>query len=312
MPQSLPSRHHRLLLAVALVLTPVALLAAVGQPLLDVPLLRSNKGHAMVEIEFGPALKVECVVDTGAMSGVAPASVIDALGARAEALPSVNASGANGSITVERFRVSGLRLARLDLPPMIFVKRDLDGLSGPSGNAACVIGQPLLTPYAVELDGMQQRFRLWDAAGAVQWAVDQHAQSSAFSTPLAAFPVHDGLWGDGQIRWVLDTGAAATAINRAALAAAGLADAPALRVVERRGLDGHRVEQPVVAIVPTQLYAGLRPQTEVEVGDLPVLAALGIGADQPGGLIGADIIAGQRLLIDYQTHSLLVAAAAER
>ena len=275
-------------------------------PALDVPMLQSNKGHPLIEVNFPGAGMVDCVVDTGAMAGVAPKAVLAALGEFGEAMPEVSATGANGSVSVERVRVSGLRVADLELPAMTFVQRDLDGLTGPRGETACVIGQPLLTPYAVEFDGVEQRFRLWPKDSVADWSARHRAQSTDFLQPLAAFPVHQTSWSEGSIRWVLDTGAPLTSINAAARSAMGLGQEAPLRLVTRRGLDGLSKEQPVISIPPTLIYAGLRKQTEVEVGDLTVLMVLGVGPDQAGGLVGADIIAGQRLLIDYQGKQIWV------
>jgi predicted aspartyl protease len=300
------------LLAADLLLIGSAAPAADIAPILDVPMLQSNKGHPLIEIEFPGAGTVDCVVDTGAMAGVAPKAVLAAVGDHGEMLPSVSAIGANGSISVERIRVSDLHIGAMALPPMTFVQRDLDGLTGPSGQTACVIGQPLLTPYAAEFDGVDQRFRLWSKDDAPTWVAQHRALSTDIQHPMAAFPLHQTPWGDGSILWVLDTGAPFTSINPAARSALGLDQAPAVRQVTRRGLDGSPKEQPVIGIPPARLYAGLREQTEVEVADLPVLMALGIAQDQPGGLIGADIIAGQRLLIDYQGKSVWVAQTGNR
>ncbi|MCB1610801.1 MAG: hypothetical protein KDI60_03410, partial [Xanthomonadales bacterium] len=44
-------------------------------PALDVPMLQSNKGHPLIEVNFPGAGMVDCVVDTGAMAGVAPKAV---------------------------------------------------------------------------------------------------------------------------------------------------------------------------------------------------------------------------------------------
>lgn len=300
------------LLATGLLLMTSAAPAADISPMLDVPMLQSNKGHPLIEIEFPGAGTIDCVVDTGAMAGVAPKAVLAAVGDHGEMLPSVSATGANGSISVERIRVSGMHIGAMELPPMTFVQRDLDGLTGPGGQTACVIGQPLLTPYAPEFDGVEQRFRLWSTDAVPTWVARHQALSTDIQHPLASFPVHQTVWGGGSIRWVLDTGAPFTSINPAARTALGLDQAPALRQVTRRGLDGSPKEQPVIAIPPVRLYAGLREQTEVEVGVLPVLMALGIAQDQPGGLIGADIIAGQRLLIDYQAKQVWVAQSGNR
>lgn len=303
---------HRTALAFLSSLAAAGLCAAeIPTPVLDVPMLKSNKGHPVVEVRFPGDQRVECVVDTGASAGVASEAVLVRAAADAEALPVLSVEGANGSVEVKRFRVSGLRIAELALPPMIFVQRDLVGLTGPSGKTACVIGQSLLTPYAPEFDGVEQRFRLWASDDVSDWTVRNTAQPTSFESPVAAFPVHVSAWGQDSIRWVLDTGAPMTSINYAARSAMGLDSAQPVRTVERRGLDGQPVQQPVIVIPPTEIYAGLRRQTEVEVGDLPVLAALGIGGAQAGGLIGADIISGQRLLVDYRTNRVWVAVSIE-
>lgn len=283
----------------------------VRTPVLDVPMLKSNKGHPVIEVQFPGDQRVECVVDTGASAGVASEAVLVKAGAGAEALSVLSVEGANGNVEVKRYRVSGLRIETLALPPMIFVQRDLIGLTGPSGQGGCVIGQSLLTPYAPEFDGVQQHFRLWSSDDVPDWTVRNAAQPTSFESPVAAFPVHVSAWGSDSIRWVLDTGAPMTSINHAARSAMGLDSVMPLRTVERRGLDGQPVQQPVIAIPSTEIYAGLRRQTEVEVGDLPVLAALGISSAQAGGLIGADIISGQRLLVDYRTKQVWVAVTAQ-
>lgn len=44
--------------------------------------------------------------------------------------------------------------------------------------------------------------------------------------------------------------------------------------------------------------------TRVEIAELPVLETLGVRADAPGGLLGADAFRGRRVLIDLQRARL--------
>lgn len=289
-----------------------AVVATAAEPVVSVPLAASNRGHPMIELHARDGSAIWCVVDTGAMAGVASERLIQSLGADASRLDSVQTMGVKGPVQVERFELTALTLGTLALPPMRFVQQELKGLSGPDGQEACVIGQALLTPYAVEFDGIGQRLQLWPPEAAKDWPEQHAAERTDFSSPLAAFPVHRTDLDKGQIHWVLDTGAPVTTLNPEAAAALGVdvKTAPVLRTSERRGLDGAPRQVPSYAIPPTTIYAGLRPQREVEVTELPVLPTLtGAAEGQPGGLIGADILRGQRLLIDYAGKAIWVATA---
>lgn len=288
-----------------------AVAASAAEPVVSVPIESSNRGHPMVELHARDGSAIWCVVDTGAMAGVASEQLIQSLGADATRLDSVQTMGVKGPVQVERFELAGLTLGTLALPPMRFVQQELKGLSGPDGKDACVIGQALLTPYAVEFNGIEQRLLLWPPEVAKDWPQEHAAGRTGFTSPLAAFPVHRTAIAESQIHWVLDTGAPMTTLNPQAAAALGvdLKTAPVLRTSERRGLDGEPRQVPSYAIPPTTIYAGLRAQTEVEVTDLPVLNALGATQGQPGGLVGADILRGQRLLIDYAGKAIWVAKA---
>lgn len=266
-----------------LVLAPVAAAA------LEVPLGRAPGGQPQIEVRTARGQPVTCLFDTGATRSVLAPTLPDP--ARDRRLADIAATGAGGTGWFTSWQMRHWRLGERTLPDFPALITDL-GTSTP-----CVLGPDVLGANRIELDLVDYRLRVL-AAPATASSGLRYDSVQGFLRLRLPFP------GGGEGLWILDTGAGTTVINRQAAERLGLDPQRPANWVERRGLDGRTRRHRVHAIRALELLPGGAALDRVEVAELPVLATLGIFADNPGGLLGSDVLQGRRVLIDLERKQL--------
>ncbi len=259
-----------------------------------VPMSVARTGHVTVPITIGGKGPFDFVIDSGAET-----TAVYARFAHEQNLP-VAESGE---------KLVG-QTGAADVPVAALANVRLDGFVTPAISAAVlpdrgdgiplagIVGLDVLGDKMVTFDFRQRQVSL-RAAGGYDRTGGIAAQRMLGG--LLAIPVMvNGARGLA----VVDTGARETRINRRFADAAGL--------VSKEGQGGRIFGATNVAIdmaaaaTRTVSFAGLTLRDRaIRVVDLPVFAQFGI-ADQPAMLLGADYLAGQRLVIDFPAERLWI------
>lgn len=263
-------------------------LGAASTVTLDLPMGRASGGQPQVEAHTADGRRVPCLLDTGATRSVLAPGLLDP--DRDQRLGELDATGAGGTGRFVSWRVRQWRLGPRQLPAFPALAADL------GAGTPCVLSLRVLGESQVELDFVDGRLR----AGTTSALRRPLPYTAVLGFIRVELPMPDG----HRSRWILDTGAGTTVVNRRAAAALGLDPRQPASWADRRGIDGrfrrHRVHA-LPAWNPLPDGAGMQ---RVEVAELPVLDRLGIDAHQPGGLLGSDALQGRRLRIDFDEAQL--------
>ncbi len=256
---------------------------------LEVPLSTATGGQPAIDIRDAQGRTVSCIVDSGAMQAVLSPSL--AASDPGHALGQVHATGAGGSVLLPSWQVEGWQLGDHQLPDFAALLMDL-GTATP-----CVLGLSVFGSPRVELDFAANRLR-------ASPDLPELALHLPY-TPVQGFIRLSVPFADASdATLIVDTGAGTTVLNRAAGRALGLDPTRPSNWAERRGIDGRTRRHRVHGLAGLTLLPGGAMLTRVEIAELPVLETLGVRADAPGGLLGADAFRGRRVLIDLQRARL--------
>lgn len=161
---------------------------------------------------------------------------------------------------------------------------------------AGVLGQDFLALHDVEIDFAHGTLRLLPPGAAPADAGDARLR---FDDDAGLMRISGQL--DGQaIAAVLDLGATATVVNRRA--APGVTT---VRKVTAIGADGNPIEVASHRFDVLLLGDAAFVKPTLYVGDLPIFGGLGL-ADGAAALVGLDLLAGRRLVIDYRDHEIRI------
>jgi hypothetical protein len=272
--------------------TPSVASGAAGQPLEILP-----SGHPVVAISIDGSVPRRFVIDTAAsVTTIMPKlrSGMPGLVIKESAAP---LDGAAGKAFVETAVVGALHVAGqvfrspelLLLPPGPTDRLGVDG----------ILGADIIADFAVEMDMPGRRWRMTPKVEAgmldglsapIPFVLDrQRAPRLTISVNGVEMPA------------VLDTGARGTILNWAGARAIGLTpDSPGLaKVSDIRGATNH-----ATASVEARLTALMIGDVKVEapkvrIADLSVFKVLGFQPDQPAVILGIDMFADRRFVIDH-------------
>ncbi|MCU0755412.1 MAG: retroviral-like aspartic protease family protein [Xanthomonadales bacterium] len=260
-----------------------------GLGALEVPLYRAPGGQPAIDLQDPQGRSISCIVDSGAMQTVLSPTLVATGSGRF--VGQVHATGAGGSLLLPSWQMEGWRLGEQPLPPFAALLMDL------GNQTPCVLAWAALGSPRIELDDAGGRLRA--AADLPELAVQLPYEAvQGFIRLSLPFP------GAPDATLILDTGAGTSVLNRRAGHLLGLDPNRPSNWVDRRGLDGRVRRHRVHGLAGLPLLPGGTPLTRVEIAELPALATLGVRADTPGGLLGADAFRGRRVLIDRQRQRL--------
>lgn len=285
----------------------VATVEARGAPR---PLEVLPSGHPVVLVGVDGSAPKRFVIDTAAsITTILPKLRADLPGlvATPSNEPLQGAAGATQADTaaVDHVLVAGRSFRKrqlLLLPPGPSDKLGVDG----------ILGADIIAAYVIAMDMPGRRWRMTEQVE--PGMLDGLTASVPFTLDSERAPrlivEIDGI----KMSAVLDTGARGTIINWAAAKAIGISpdDAKLAKGTDIKGATNHAtasVEAPLkeLAIGEARIAA---PQ--VRVADLPVFKSLGIAPDQPGVILGIDMLADRRFVIDHPGLRLYISPPLSR
>lgn len=273
---------------------PLALLAT---PLAAEPLEVLPSGHPVVEVRIGDSAPRRFVIDTAASdTTILPRlrAEMPHLVAKAEAAP---LSTASGSTPIETSRIDGLRVdgRTFDGIEVILLPPGPTDALGTDG----ILGADVIADFAVEMDMPGRSWRMAPTADAemlkgltafVPFVLDDQ-RAPRLTVKL------DGV----EVPAVLDTGAKGTIVNWAAARAIGLTpQTPGLIAAsEIKGASNHATPSVKARLRSVGIGEAVVAAPEVRIADLAIFKVLGFAADQPAVILGIDMFADRRFVIDH-------------
>ncbi len=279
-----------------------SLLAAT--PLAASPLEVLPSGHPVVEVSLDGSAPRRFVIDTAASR----TTILPSLRAQMPGLVAEKAerplNGASGATEIEMGRVDRLTTDGKDfrsVQTILLPPSPVDGL-GVDG----ILGADIIADFAVELDAPGRRWRMASTADAEMTAGmatslpfvldDQRAPRLTIKVNGVDTPA------------LLDTGARGTILNWAAAKAIGLsADTPGVVVASQvQGSSTHGTASVKTRLDRVELGAAVVAAPQVRIADLPIFQVIGFKPDEPAVILGLDLFAGRRLVIDHPGGRLLI------
>ncbi|MGB3846662.1 MAG: aspartyl protease family protein [Sphingopyxis sp.] len=270
------------------VTTPVA----AGEPLEILP-----TGHPVVLVSIDGSAPKRFVIDTAASSTTIMPKLRAAMPGLVAKLSDDPLDGAAGRSEVETAVVKEVRVAGHAFPSpelMLLPPGPTDHL-GIDG----ILGADIIADFAVELDMPGRRWRMTPRVEAAM--LDGMTASVPFTLDDMRAPRLNIRLNGVEVPAVLDTGARGTIINWAAARAIGLSpDSPELaKASDIKGATNHAmpsVEAPIAALT---IGAAKVEGRKVRIADLSVFKVLGFTPEQPAVILGIDMFADRRFVIDH-------------
>lgn len=265
---------------------------AASQPLEILP-----TGHPVVLVRIDGGAPKRFVIDTAAsMTTIMPklrAQMPDLV-----ARPSVDPiDGAAGQSDVETAIVRQVEVAGhifpaptlMLLPPGPTDHLDVDG----------ILGADMIADFVVELDMPGRRWRMTPkvAPGMLEGLL---ATVPFILDDMRAPRLQIAL--DGvEVPAILDTGARGTIMNWAAARAIGITpDSPGVvKAADIKGATNHAMPSVEVPITALTIGEATVQGRKVRIADLPIFKVLGFTLEQPAVILGIDMFADRRLVIDH-------------
>lgn len=270
------------------VTTPVA----AGEPLEILP-----TGHPVVLVSIDGSAPKRFVIDTAASSTTIMPKLRAAMPGLVAKLSDDPLDGAAGRSEVETAVVKEVRVAGHAFPsPQLMLlppgPTDHLGIDG-------ILGADIIADFAVELDMPGRRWRMTPRVEAAM--LDGLTASVPFTLDDMRAPRLNIRLNGVEVPAVLDTGARGTIINWAAARAIGLSpDSPELaKASDIKGATNHAmpsVEAPIAALT---IGAAKVEGRKVRIADLSVFKVLGFTPEQPAVILGIDMFADRRFVIDH-------------
>ncbi|HSX54437.1 MAG TPA: retroviral-like aspartic protease family protein [Sphingomonas sp.] len=254
-------------------------------------------GHPVVQVSIDGSAPKRFVIDTAASSTTIMPKLRAAMPGLVVKDSGAPLDGASGRTHVETTVVGQLQIAGhvfrspelLLLPPGPTDRLGIDG----------ILGADIIADFAVEMDLPGRNWRMTPKVEAGM--LDGLSASAPFTLDAQRAPRLTIRINGIEMPAVLDTGARGTIVNWAGAKAIGLTpDSPGLaKVSDIKGATNH-----ATASVETRLTTLSIGEAEVEapkirIADLSVFKVLGFGAEQPAVILGIDMFADRRLVIDH-------------
>ena len=270
---------------------------ATAVPLARQPLEILPSGHPVVQIGIDGGAPKRFVIDTAA-------SITTIMPKLRAAMPGLVAKrsddpldGAAGRVDVETTIVKHVAVAG-----QVFSSRELMLLPpGPTDRLGVdgILGADIIADFAVELDMPGGRWRMTPKVEVGM--LEGLSVSVPFVLDDMRAPRLTVRLNGVEVPAILDTGARGTIINWAAAKAIGLSpDSPGLvKASDIKGATNHAmpsVEAPIEALTIGEAKVEGR---KVRIADLSVFKVLGFTLDQPAVLLGIDMFADRRFVIDH-------------
>lgn len=270
----------------------VAAPSAKVQPLEILP-----SGHPVVQVSIDGSPPKRFVIDTAASS----TTILPKLRAEMPGLavkPSDDpVAGAGGRVDVETTVVKQVDVAEHSFrsPALVLLPPGPTDHLGVDG----ILGADIVADFAVELDMPGRRWRMTPKVEAGM--LDGLSAAVPFVLDDMRAPRLTIRLNGVEVPAILDTGARGTIINWAAARAIGISsDSPGVaKASDIKGATNHAmpsVEAPIDALMIGEAKVKGR---KVRVADLPIFKVLGFTPEQPAVILGIDMFADRRFVIDH-------------
>ncbi|MEI4508889.1 retroviral-like aspartic protease family protein [Sphingopyxis sp. CCNWLW253] len=270
----------------------VAAPSAAMQPLEILP-----SGHPVVQVSIDGSVPKRFVIDTAASSTTIMPKLRAEMPGLVAKLSDDPLDGAAGRSDVETAVVKQVEVAGhvFHSPELMLLPPGPTDRLGTDG----ILGADIIADFAVELDMPGRRWRMTRKVEAGM--LDGLSVSVPFVLDDMRAPRLMIRLNGVEVPAILDTGARGTIINWAAAKAIGLSpDSPGLaKASDIKGATNHvtaSVEAPIDALTIGEAKVEGR---KVRIADLSVFKALGFTLDQPAVILGIDMFADRRFVIDH-------------
>lgn len=254
-------------------------------------------GHPVVLVSIDGSAPKRFVLDTAAsITAILPKL-------RAE-LPGVTVKPAGRPLNgvAGQTQVETARVDRLHVAGRTFRARDLlllppsptDGL-GIDG----ILGADIVANYVVAMDMPGRAWRMTDTVEAGM--LDGLTASVPFTLDDQRAPRLTVRLNGVEVPAVLDTGARGTILNWAAARAIGIsADSPGVtKASDIKGATSQAIASVEASLTALAIGEAEIAGPKVRVADVPIFKILGFQLDQPAVILGIDMFAGRRFVIDH-------------
>jgi predicted aspartyl protease len=270
----------------------VATPSAAMQPLEILP-----SGHPVVQVRIDGAAPKRFVIDTAASSTTIMPKLRAEMPELVARLSDDPVDGAAGRVDVETTVVK-----KVDVAGHSFRSPELMLLPpGPTDHLGVdgILGADIIADFAVELDVPGRRWRMTPKVEAGM--LDGLSAAVPFVLDDMRAPRLTIRLNGVEVPAILDTGARGTIINWAAAKAIGVTpDSPGVaKATDIKGATNHAmpsVEAPIDTVMIGEAKVEGR---KVRVADLPIFKVLGFTPEQPVVILGIDMFADRRFVIDH-------------
>ncbi len=267
-------------------------------------------GHPVVLVGLDESAPKRFVLDTAAsVTTIMPKLRADLPGivAKSDDRPLQAAGGATAAETtiIDRLHVAGRTFRKRELlllPPGPTDKLGTDG----------ILGADIVANFVVEMDMPGARWRMTDRVEPAM--LDGIAGSVPFVLDDQRAPRLTVRINGVEIPAILDTGARGTILNWAAARAIGVSpDSPDLvKASDIKGASTHATASVEAQLAEFAIGAVNIAPPKVRIADLPIFKVLGFTLEQPAVILGIDMFADRRFVIDHPGQRLHIAPPAPR
>lgn len=261
------------------------------------PLEVLPSGHPVVQVSIDGSAPRRFVIDTAASTTTILPQLrkqMPGLGAHKDDQPLSGASGATEIelSKIDRLAVEGRDFRQIDM--VLLPPSPVDGL-GVDG----ILGADVIADFTVEMDMPGRRWRMTPQADARM--LEGMTASVPFVLDSARAPRLTIKLNGVEVPAVLDTGARGTILNWAAARALGISpEAPGVAAAsDVKGASGHGTASVKTRLASLAMGTAVVTAPEVRIADLSVFQVIGFKADQPAVILGIDMFADRRFVIDH-------------
>ena len=281
---------------------------SLSAPLPAAPMEVLPSGHPIAEVTLDDSKPLRFIIDTAASSTSVLPRLRAAMPASMIAAGSQNLDGASGktqieTLTLGRLRVDGRTFEGLKafaLPPSPVDELGVDG----------VLGADVIARFAVEMDMPGRTWRMTQAPTPAM--LEGMLPPVAITLDEALTPKLTVHLEGTAIPAVLDTGAKGTIMNWSAARLLGLTtDSPGMvKASNVKGVTSHGTPSVTKTFRELRIGEARKLQANLRIADLPVFGALGFTEGQPAMILGIDMLADRRFVIDHPGKQLFLSKAA--
>lgn len=289
------------------------------QPIITIPYFVDEDGAITVAVTIDGRGPYKFVVDTGATVTLAFQNLAAIENFKPTGGPPRRILGINGSATLDTFRFGDVAIGPATMSDHIGVI--LDDWAPPRQSPHGILGIDFLRRYAVVFDVSAKTMSLYPHGGIPKSTINRwreiRLKPRTYANVSGALYTTTGFLNDSPMTFIIDLGSIASLVNYAA--AESLYSGVLTRGAGRGLTTGSRLSD----VFDDRTKTKTGRFNRVRVGpmvwrsavmwlrDAPIFEELGV-ADEPYGLLGADLIAAQNFALDFGENRLYLTRASRK